>query len=176
MKNKYDNLVEEINKQEEIAEQKDNLAEQLAQTTTNVNTIKDAASDLLKAADAVKDAARICNAAALSTDNSATAITDAILDARKVEIKHRLDDETVKQLDGRYANFLKKEQGLLDNHKRDLQQMLDQNKDRCYEIINKGDGVYLGRKTFMRLCIVFCICFGVILLEVVYVLLKWLGW
>lgn len=31
-KNKYDNLVEEINRKEEIAEQKYNLAEQLARS------------------------------------------------------------------------------------------------------------------------------------------------
>ena len=53
--------------------------------------------------------------------------------------------------------------------------MLEQNKDRYYESINRGDGVYFGRKTFMRLYIVFCICFGIILLEVVYGLLKLFG-
>lgn len=41
MSNKYSNLVEEINKKEEIAEQKDNLAEQLSQVTKNVNDVKE---------------------------------------------------------------------------------------------------------------------------------------
>ena len=40
MANKYENLVEEINKKEEIAEQKDNLAEQLSQVKEDVETMK----------------------------------------------------------------------------------------------------------------------------------------
>ena len=176
MKNKYANLVEEINKQEEIAEQKNNLTEQLAQATANVSTAREAASDLLEAAKAAKEAAKICNAAALITDNSVTAITDAILDARKVEIKHRLDDETVKQLDERYAAFLKNEKELLDNHMTALQQGLDRHKNHCYGIINHGDGVYLGRKTFKWLFFSYAVFFGIILLEITFGLLKLFGW
>ncbi len=167
MKNKYDNLVEEINKQEEIAEQKNNLIEQLAQATTNVNTAREAASDLLEAAKSAKEAAKICNTAALSTDNSVTAITNAILDARKVEIKHRLDDETVKQLDERYAAFLKNEKELLDNHITALQQGLNKHKDHCYDIINQGDGVYFGRKTFKWLFISYAMFFAIVVSEIV---------
>ena len=45
-RNKYDNLVKEINKKEEIAEQKDNLAEQLSQVTKNVNDVKESLTNL----------------------------------------------------------------------------------------------------------------------------------
>ena len=48
-RNKYDNLVEEINRKEEIAEQKDNLAEQLSQVTENVNDVKEVVDKLVKA-------------------------------------------------------------------------------------------------------------------------------
>lgn len=167
MSNKYDNLVEEINKQEEIAEQKENLAEQLAQTTTNVNTAKEAASNLLKAADAAKEAAKICNTAALSTDNSVTAITNAILDARKVEVKHRLDDESIKQLEGLYNTYLTKQKEMLSQHETSVKNMVEHSKDQCYDIINQGDGAYFGRKTFIRLFICFMVFFGIILTEII---------
>ena len=60
-------------------------------------------------------------------------------------------------------------------HSNNIGTMLDQNKDKCYKIINRGDGVYFGRKTFMRLYVVFCIFTGIILLEVAYGLLKLFG-
>ena len=46
-RNKYDNLVEEINRKEDIAEQKDNLAEQLSQVTKNVNDVKEIVDKLV---------------------------------------------------------------------------------------------------------------------------------
>ena len=64
------------------------------------------------------------------------------------------------------------EEKLCRKHRIDIGEMLEQNKDRCYEIINKGDGVYFGRKTFMRLYIAFCTFFGIVLLEIVYGLVK----
>ena len=49
---------------------------------------------------------------------------------------------------------LHKNLSLYNSYRIDIGEMLERNKDRCYEIINKGDGVYFGRKTFMRLYIV----------------------
>ena len=174
-KNKYDNLVEEINKKEEIAEQKDNLAEQLSQVTKNVNDVKAIVDKLVTAIDDLKKIVIAVSAASKSTDNAVTAITNAILDSRNVVITNKLDDESVKQLKTKYKTYYQKEETLFKNHGRDISQMLEQNKDRCYEIINRGDGVYFGRKTFMRLYIVFCTFFGIILLEVVYGLLRLFG-
>lgn len=174
-KNKYDNLVEEINKKEEIAEQKDNLAEQLSQVTKNVNDVKAIVDKLVTAIDDLKKIVIAVSAASKSTDNAVTAITNAILDSRNVVITNKLDDESVKQLKTKYETYYQKEETLFKNHGRDISQMLEQNKDRCYEIINRGDGVYFGRKTFMRLYIVFCTFFGIILLEVVYGLLRLFG-
>lgn len=54
MSNKYSNLVEEINKKEEIAEQKDNLAEQLGQVTKNVSDVKETVGKLETAIDDLK--------------------------------------------------------------------------------------------------------------------------
>ena len=174
-RNKYDNLVEEINRKEEIAEQKDNLAEQLSQVTKNVNDVKEIVDQLVKAVKDLKNLIPAITAASQSTDNAVTAITNAILDSRNVVITNKLDDESVKQLKTKYETYYQKEESLFKNHGIDISQMLEQNKDRCYKIINRGDGVYFGRKTFMRLYIVFCTFFGIILLEVVYGLLRLFG-
>ena len=174
-KNKYDNLVEEINRKEEIAEQKDNLAEQLSQVTKNVNDVKEIVDKLLTAIEDLKKIVVAVTAASKSTDNAVTAITNAILDSRNVVITNKLDDESVKQLQTKYETYYQEEEKLYNKHCINIGEMLEQNKDRCYEIINRGDGVYFGRKTFMRLYIVFCTCAGIILLEIAYALLRLFG-
>jgi len=174
-KNKYDNLVEEINRKEEIAEQKDNLAEQLSQVTKNVNDVKEIVDKLEAAIEDLKKIVLAVKAAGQSTDNAVTAITNAILDSHNVVITNKLDDESVKQLKTKYETYYQQEETLFKNHGRDISQMLEQNKDRCYEIINRGDGVYFGKKTFMRLFIAFCTFFGIILFEIIYVVVRWLG-
>ena len=175
MSNKYSNLVEEINKKEEIAEQKDNLAEQLSQVTKNVNEVKEIVDKLATAIEDLKKIVVAVKAAGQSTDNAVTAITNAILDSRNVVFTNKLDDESVGQLQNKYQTYLQQEEKLYNKHSVNISDMLERNKDRCYEIINRGDGVYFGRKTFMRLYIAFCSFFGIVLLEIVYGLLKLFG-
>ena len=175
MSNKYSNLVEEINKKEEIAEQKDNLAEQLSQVIKNVSDVKEIVDKLATAIEDLKKIVLAVTAASKSTDNAVTAITNAILDSRNVVFTNKLDDESLKQLQTKYNTYYQQEETLYKKHGRDISQMLEQNKDRCYEILNHGDGVYFGRKTFMRLYIAFCIFFGIVLVEVIYGLLKLFG-
>lgn len=174
-RNKYDNLVEEINKKEEIAEQKDNLAEQLSQVTKNVNDVKEIVDKLLTAIEDLKKIVLAVTAASKSTDNAVTAITNAILDSRKVVITNKLDDESVRQLQDKYFEYSQQEEKLYETHRYKIAELLERNKDRCYEIINNGDGVYFGRKTFMRLFIALCTFFGIILLEIVFGLLQLFG-
>ena len=88
---------------------------------------------------------------------------------------NKLDDESVKQLQTKYETYYQEEEKLYNKHRIDIGEMLEQNKDRCYEIINRGDGVYFGRKTFMRLYIAFCTFFGIVLLEIVYGLVRLFG-
>jgi len=175
MSNKYSSLVEEINKKEEIVEQKDNLAEQLSQVTKNVSDVKEIVDKLEAAIEDLKKIVLAVKAAGQSTDNAVTAITNSILDSRSVVFTNKLDDESLKQLQTKYNTYYQQEETLFKSHGRDISQMLERNKDRCYEIINRGDGVYFGRKTFMRLYIAFCTCFGIVLLEIVYGLLKLFG-
>lgn len=175
MGNKYANLVEEINKKEEIAEQKDNLAEQLSQVTKNVKDVKEIVDKLVTAIDDLKKIVVAVNAAGKSTDNAVTAITNAILDSQKVVITNELDDKSVKQLQDKYFEYSQQEEKLYETHRYKIAELLERNKDRCYEIINNGDGVYFGRKTFIRLYIAFCTFFGIILIEIVFGLMKLLG-
>lgn len=110
---------------------------------------------LVAVIDDLKKIVLAVTAASKSTDNAVTAITNTILDSRNVVITNKLDDESVKQLQTKYETYYQEEKKLYNKHRIDIGEMLEQNKDRCYEIINRGDGVYFGRKTFMRLYIVF---------------------
>ena len=44
----------------------------------------------------------------------------------------------------KFETYYKEEEKLYRKHRIDIGEMLEQNKDRCYEIINRGDGVYFG--------------------------------
>ena len=172
MANKYENLVENINMQEEIVEKKDNIAEQLNQVTQDVETMKVIVNQLVQAKDDLQKIVTAVIAASKSTDNAVNAIVQAILDSRKVVFTNKLDDETITQLQTKYSDYSEKEEGMLKQHRKKIVDALDNNEKRCYEIISKGDGVYFGRKTFMRLCIVFFFCFGIIIAEIVLGVLK----
>ena len=175
MANKYKNLVEEIDKKDEIAEQKDNLAEQLSQVKEDVETMKGIVNQLVQAKDDLQKIVLAVTAASKSTDNAVTAIVQAILDSRKVVFTNKLDDETITQLQTKYSDYSEKEEGMLKQHRKKIGDALDQNEKRCYEIINNADGVYFGRKTFIRLYIAFCVCFGIIVLEIGFGIIKLLG-
>lgn len=175
MANKYENLVEEINKKEEIAEQKDNLAELLNQVKNDVETMKGIVKQLVQAKDDLQKIVPAVIAAGKSTDNAVTAIVQAILDSRKVVFTNKLDDETITQLQTKYSDYSEKEDRMLKQHRKKIGDALEQYEKKCYDIINSGNGVYLGRKTFLRLFIVFCVCFGIIITEIVYGIAKWLG-
>lgn len=175
MANKYENLVEEINKKEEIAEQKDNLTEQLSQVKEDVETMKVIVNQLVQAKDDLQKIVTAVVAAGKSTDNAVNAIVKAILDSRKVVFTNKLDDETITQLQTKYDEYSKKEDEMLKQHRKKIGDALNQNEKRCYEIINNADGVYFGRKTFIRLFIVFCVCFGSIVTEIVFGLVKLFG-
>ncbi len=175
MSNKYSSLVEEINKKEEIAEQKDNLAEQLSQVTKNVNDVREIVDKLVAAIEDLKKIVLAVKEAGKNTDSAVTAIKNAIRNSQNVVITNKLDDESVKQLQTKYQAYLQQEEKLYNKHSINIGDMLERNKDRCYEIINHGDGVYFGRKTFMRLYIAFCIFFGIVLVEVIYGVMKLFG-
>ncbi len=175
MANKYENLVENINMQEEIVEKKDNIAEQLNQVTQDVETMKVIVNQLVQAKDDLQKIVTAVIAASKSTDNAVNAIVQAILDSRKVVFTNKLDDETITQLQTKYSDYSEKEEGMLKQHRKKIGDALEQNEKRCYEIINNADGVYFGRKTFIRLYIVFCVCFGIIVTEIVFGLVKLFG-
>ena len=175
MANKYENLIEEINKKEEITEKKDILAEQLSQVTTDVETMKSIVNQLVLAKDDLQKIVTAVIAASKSTDNAVNAIVKAIIDSRKVVFTNKLDDETITQLQNKYSDYSEKEEGMLKQHRKKIGDALEQIEKRCYDIINSGNGVYLGRKTFIRLYIVFCLCFGIIVTEIVLGLVMLLG-
>lgn len=98
---------------------------------------------------AIKDLKKIVvavKAAGQSTDNAVTAIKNAVRNSQNVVITNKLDDESVKQLKTKYDTYYQQEETLFKKHGIDISQMLERNKDRCYEIINHGDGSISGGK------------------------------
>ena len=137
--------------------------------------MKGIVNQLVQAKDDLQKIVLAVTAASKSTGNAVTAIVQAILDSRKVVFTNKLDDETITQLQNKYSDYSEKEEGMLEQHRKKIGDALDQNEKRCYEIINNADGVYFGRKTFIRLYIAFCVCFGIIVLEIGFGIIKLLG-
>ena len=138
--------VEEINRKEEIAEQKDNLAEQLSQVTKNVNDVKEIVDKLVTAIEDLKKIVVAVTAASKSTDNAVTAITNAILDSREVVITNKLDDESVRQLQNKYETYSQQEEKLYEKHRVNISEMLERDKDRAILAVTVTE----GRKHLVR--------------------------
>ena len=102
--------------------------------------MKEIVDKLVSAIEDLKKIVIAVTAASKSTDNAVTAITNSILDSRNIVITNKLDDESVKQLQTKYDTYYQQEESLYKKHGIDIAQMLERNKDRCYEIINHGDG------------------------------------
>lgn len=86
---------------------------------------------------------------------------------KQEEIVEKKDNLT-EQLQTKYSDYSEKEDEMLKHHRKKIGDAFEYNEKRCYEIISKGDGFYFGRKTFIRLFIVFCVCFGIIVAEIVF--------
>jgi len=175
MSNKYSKLVEQIDKQEEVKEQQNNLAEQLQHITTDVEAIKGEVAKLTAATTAIQNTTSALTTAANSASKAAKDINDAIQKAKEITITHQLDDQSIKQLKESYDALLKEEKRLLQERQSNINQVAEKSRERCYEIISHGDGAYFGRKTFHRLHIIFSISIGIIATELALALLHLLG-
>lgn len=171
--NKYERLVEKIDQQEAIVEQKDNLAEQLSQVTASVEVISDAVKNLSSVVEDIENVTRSATAVAIKIDTSVELITRAIQDSKDIVVQHKLDDATIKQLENRYNDYLKAESELLNKHHQAIRGLLNQNIVECKKVVSDGDGIYLGRKTFMWLFFGYMVFFGIILVEIVCLVAKW---
>ena len=145
---KYNNLVEEIDKQEEVKEQKANLDNELQFLKQAISNLHDSIQKVEKASKDGTDMVKALNAAKDSMNTAVSAFCRAVTRAESTVLKVEMTDECLNTIKSARTELIKAETTLLANHRRMmLQEIRNQNKE-LLSLIKSGKGVYLPTKVF----------------------------
>ena len=134
MGNKYDSLVEEINKQEEVKEQKANLDNDLHDNVQKAEKAAKDGTDMVKALNAAKD----------SMNTAVSAFCRAVTRAESTVLKVEMTDECLNTIKSAREKLIKAEATLLANHRRMMLQQIRNQNEEMQSFIKSGKGVYLS--------------------------------
>ena len=148
MGNKYDSLVEEINKQEEVKEQKANLDNDIQLLKQAMNDLNDNIQKVEKAAKDGTDMVKALNAAKDSMDTAVSAFCRAVSRAESTVLKVEMTDECLNTIKSARKELIMAEIALLANHRRMLLQEYRNQNEEMLSLIKSGKGVYLSPKVF----------------------------
>ena len=148
MGNKYDSLVEEINKQEEVKEQKANLDNELQLLKQAISDLHDNVLKVEKASKNGTDMVKALNAAKDSMNTAVSAFCRAVTRAESTVLKVEMTDECQNAIKSAREELIKAETTLLANHRRMLLQEYRNQKEELLSLIKSGKGVYLAPKVF----------------------------
>ena len=148
MGNKYDSLVEEINKQEEVKEQKANLDNELQFLKQAISDLHDNILKVEKASKDGTDMVKALNAAKDSMNTAVSAFCRAVTRAESTVLKVEMTDECLNTIKSARTELIKAETTLLANHRRMLLQEYRNQNEELLSLIKSGKGVYLSPKVF----------------------------
>ena len=148
MGNKYDSLVEEINKQEEVKEQKANLDNELQLLKQAISDLHDNVQKIEKAAKDGTDMVKALNAVKDSMNTAVSAFCCAVTRAESTVLKVEMTDECLNTIKSAREELIKAEIALLANHRRMLLQEYRNQNEELLSLIKSGKGVYLSPKVF----------------------------
>lgn len=148
MGNKYDSLVEEINKQEEVKEQKANLDNELQLLKQAISDLHDNVLKVEKASKNGTDMVKALNAAKDSMNTAVSAFCRAVTRAESTVLKVEMTDECLNTIKSARTELIKAETTLLANHRRMLLQEYRNQNEELLSLIKSGKGVYLSPKVF----------------------------
>ena len=148
MGNKYYSLVEEINKQEEIKEQKANLDNDIQLLKQAMSDLHDNVQKVEKAAKDGTDMVKALNAAKDSMDTAVSAFCRAVTRAESTVLKVEMTDECLNTIKSAREKLIKAEATLLANHRRMMLQEIRNQNEEMRSFIKSGKGVYLSSKVF----------------------------
>jgi len=148
MKNKYNNLVEEIDKQEEVKEQKANLDNELQLLKQAISDLHDNVLKVEKASNEGADMVTAMNAAKDSMDTAVSAFCRTVTRAESTVLKVEMTDECLNRIKSARKELIKAEITLLASHRRMLLQEYRNQNEELLSLIKSGKGVYLPPKVF----------------------------
>lgn len=148
MANKFENLVEEINKQEEIKEKKNSLDEELRLLKQAVINLQDCVSKVEQADKDGTDMVIAMKAATDSMDMAVFAFCRAVTRAEATVLKVEMTDECLNTIQSAREKLIQAETDLLASHRRlQLQEIRNQNEE-IKSFIKSCQGVFLSPKVF----------------------------
>ena len=148
MGNKYDTLVEEINKQEEVKEQKVNLDKELQLLKQVISNLHDSIQKVEKARKDGTDMVIAMKAATDSMDMAVFAFCRAVTRAEATALKVEMTDECLTAIQSAREKLIQTETDLLASHRRlQLQEFRNQNEE-IKSFIKSCQGVFLSPKVF----------------------------
>ena len=145
---KYRNLVEEIDKQEEVKEQKANLDNELQLLKQAISNLHDSIQKVEKASKDGTDMVKALNAAKDSMKTAVSAFCRAVTRAETTVLKVEMTDECQNAIKSAREELIKAETTLLANHKKQLMQEIRNQNEEMRSFIKSGKGVYLSSKVF----------------------------
>ena len=148
MGNKYDSLVEEINKQEEFKEEKFNLDNELQLLKQAISDLHDNVQKVEKAAKDGTDMVKALNTAKDSMNTAVSAFCRAVTRAESTVLKVEMTDECQNAIKSAREELIKAETTLLANHRRMMLQQIRNQNEEMQSFIKSGKGVYLPPKVF----------------------------
>ena len=148
MGNKYDSLVEEINKQEEVKEQKANLDNELQLLKQAISDLHDNVLKVEKASKNGTDMVKALNAAKDSMNTAVSAFCRAVTRAESTVLKVEMTDECLNTIKSAREKLIKAEATLLANHRRMMLQEIRNQNEEMQSFIKLGKGVFLPPKVF----------------------------
>lgn len=148
MKNKYDNLVKEINKQEEIMEEKNTLGDELQLLQKAISNLQDCVKIVEKADKDGVDMVKALNAATDSMDTAVHAFCRAVTRAESTVLKVEMTDECKSDIISAREELIKAETTLLSSHRSMLLLQLRSQYEELRSFIKSAQGVFLSPKVF----------------------------
>ena len=139
MGNKYDSLVEEINKQEEIKEQEANLDNELQLLKQAISDLHD---NVLKVEKASKNGTDMVKALNDSMNTAVSAFCRAVTRAESTVLKVEMTEECLNTIKSARKELIKAETTLLANHRRMLLQEYRNQNEELLSLIKSGKGGY----------------------------------
>lgn len=144
MKNKYDNLVEEINKQEEIKDEKNTLGDELQLLQKVICNLQDSIKKVEQADKDGTEMVKALNAATDSMDMSVYAFCRAVTRAESTVLKVEMTDECKSGIISTREGLIKAETALLSSHRSMLlQQMRSQYEELCSFIKSAQGSIFV---------------------------------
>ena len=145
---KYSNLVEEIDKQEEVKEQRANLDNELQLLKQAVMNLQDCVSKVEQAAKDGSDMVTALKAATDSMDMAVFAFCRAVTRAEGTVLKVEMTDECKKEIISARENLIEAETTLLTRHRSMMLQQIRSQNEEMQSFIKSSQGVYLSPKVF----------------------------